>query len=79
MEETFRYVSGPVPAETIEGTLVRINPSFYRPAEVDFLCGDSTQIRTQLGWAATVSFKQLVSKMVQHDFQISENSFGCEV
>lgn len=50
-------------------TLVKINPKFYRPAEVSQLLGDSTLARTELGWKPTTSFSQLVKKMVDHDIR----------
>jgi GDPmannose 4,6-dehydratase len=46
--------------------VVRVNPEFYRPAEVDLLVGDATRAQQQLGWIPTTSFSQLVSKMVLH-------------
>lgn len=48
-------------------TLVRINPAFHRPADVDLLQGDSTRARTELGWQPKVTFDELVSRMVKHD------------
>jgi len=48
-------------------TLVKINPAFYRPADVETLHGNSTLARTELGWAPKVSFDELVSRMVKHD------------
>jgi GDPmannose 4,6-dehydratase len=47
--------------------LVKINPAFYRPAEVDLLCGNSNRIRTELGWTPVTNFRQLVEKMVRFD------------
>ena len=47
--------------------LVKINPKFYRPAEVNTLCGDSSLIRKELKWIPKVSFEELVKKMVQKD------------
>ena len=47
--------------------LVKINPEFYRPAEVDLLLGDSTAIRKELGWEPKISFDKLVESMVQYD------------
>lgn len=47
--------------------LVKIDPSFYRPAEVDNLLGDSSKIRLELGWKPKTNFKQLVEKMVNSD------------
>lgn len=48
-------------------TLVTINKSFYRPAEVDNLKGDSSKIRTDLGWNPQTTFEGLVEKMVRSD------------
>lgn len=44
-----------------------IDPKFYRPAEVDRLIGDSTKIREKLKWEPQVTFKELVSLMLQND------------
>lgn len=52
------------------GTLVAINPKFYRPADVEALHGNSNLIRKQLKWNPQVSFKELVKKMVQHDISL---------
>lgn len=49
--------------------LVKINPKFYRPAEVDLLLGDSTPARKELGWEPKISFDQLVEKMVKFDIE----------
>jgi GDPmannose 4,6-dehydratase len=49
------------------GVLVRINPAFYRPAEVEILMGDSTRAREELGWKPKVSFDELVQRMVKSD------------
>ena len=48
-------------------TLVKINPKFYRPAEVELLLGNSDKARKDLGWKPMVSFEELVKKMVKHD------------
>lgn len=47
--------------------LVKINPQFYRPAEVDLLWGDSGPARQELNWTPKTSFEQLVEKMVASD------------
>ena len=59
--------------ENTDIVLVEINPSFYRPAEVEILCGDSTRARSELNWVPKVSFKELVKKMVTNDLHIYEN------
>jgi GDPmannose 4,6-dehydratase len=47
--------------------VVRINPVFYRPAEVDLLIGDPTRARTLLGWTPKISFETLIERMVKSD------------
>jgi len=48
-------------------SLVRQDPQFMRPAEVDLLIGDSSKARKTLGWAPKVNFTQLVTMMVESD------------
>ena len=50
-------------------TLVRINPSFYRPAEVDLLIGDPAKARERLGWTPTMSLEDLAKEMVEADLR----------
>jgi GDPmannose 4,6-dehydratase len=47
--------------------VLRVNPKFYRPAEVDLLVGDPTKANTVLGWVPQISFQQLVSRMTAAD------------
>jgi GDPmannose 4,6-dehydratase len=47
--------------------IVRVNPEFYRPAEVELLIGNPTKAWTQLGWKATTAFPELVARMVLND------------
>jgi len=46
---------------------VKVDPKYFRPAEVDVLLGDSTKARRVLGWKPKVSFKELVRLMVEAD------------
>jgi GDPmannose 4,6-dehydratase len=48
---------------------VVIDPEFFRPAEVDYLCGKSTKVRTVLGWKPEYSFKSLVKEMVEAEIK----------
>ncbi|MBM3324431.1 MAG: GDP-mannose 4,6-dehydratase [Calditrichaeota bacterium] len=48
---------------------VVVDPALVRPAEVDFLLGDSTKARAKLGWKPRVSFEQLIQMMVEHDLK----------
>jgi GDPmannose 4,6-dehydratase len=47
--------------------LVKINPKFYRPAEVELLLGNSSAARQELGWEPKTSFEELVAKMIKND------------
>lgn len=47
--------------------VVRINPDFYRPCEVDLLLGDASHAKTSLGWTPTISFPEILRRMVNHD------------
>jgi GDPmannose 4,6-dehydratase len=47
--------------------LVRVNPKFYRPQEVNFTQGDYTKARVQLGWKPTHTFESLVRSMIDAD------------
>jgi GDPmannose 4,6-dehydratase len=53
-------------------TVVRVDPRYFRPAEVDALLGDATKARTQLGWVPRVSFEELVTEMVASDLKLAE-------
>ncbi|MGB3059538.1 MAG: GDP-mannose 4,6-dehydratase, partial [Anaerolineae bacterium] len=48
---------------------VASDPRFYRPAEVDLLVGDPSKASAQLGWEPMVSFKELITTMVDSDLQ----------
>jgi GDPmannose 4,6-dehydratase len=47
--------------------VVRINPKFYRPAEVELLIGNPTKAKTVLGWTPKISFEELVNRMMVAD------------
>lgn len=50
--------------------VVKINPKFYRPAEVESLLGDSTKAKKILRWTPKIGFKQLVKMMVDSDLNL---------
>jgi DNA-binding NtrC family response regulator len=49
---------------------VRVDPRYFRPAEVDLLIGDATKAREKLGWTPTCSFDELVRVMVAEDLRL---------
>jgi GDPmannose 4,6-dehydratase len=57
-------------------TLVRVNPKFYRPAEVDLLIGDPAKAKAKLGWEPQTTLEQLCQMMVQADLRRNERGFS---
>ena len=51
-------------------TLVKVNPKFFRPAEVELLLGDPSKAEKTLGWERKISFAELVARMVDHDYAL---------
>jgi GDPmannose 4,6-dehydratase len=51
-------------------TLVRIDPKYFRPTEVDLLLGDATKAKDKLGWSATIKFEDLVADMMKADIEL---------
>lgn len=52
--------------------LVRINPKFYRPAEVELLIGNPAKVKSQLGWTPKTTLEELCQMMVEADLQRNE-------
>lgn len=50
---------------------VKIDPRYFRPAEVDILLADPSKAKEKLGWTPTVSFPELVRRMVEHDLMLA--------
>ena len=53
-------------------TVVKINPKFFRPAEVDVLLGDPSKAEKELGWKREIPFDELVKRMVENDLVLLE-------
>lgn len=58
-------------------TLVRVNPKFYRPAEVELLIGDAGKAKALLGWEATTTLEELCALMVDADLRRNRAGFSC--
>lgn len=57
-------------------TLVRVNPKFYRPAEVDLLIGNPEKAKRELGWEPKTTLEQLCQMMVEADIRRNERGFS---
>ena len=62
-----------VGVNTVTGrTLVKVDPRYFRPTEVETLLGDASKAREKLGWTAEVSFAELVAEMVASDLDLAK-------
>ena len=57
-------------------TLVRVNPKFYRPAEVDLLIGDPTRAKQKLGWEPKTTLEELCAMMVEADLRRNKQGYS---
>ena len=55
--------------------VVKVNPKFYRPAEVDLLIGNPQKAKDELGWEAKCSLEELCAMMVEADLRRNETGF----
>ncbi len=56
----------------IDDIIVRIDPRYFRPTEVESLLGDASKAKKQLGWEPKISFAKLVEEMVEEDLAIAQ-------
>jgi GDPmannose 4,6-dehydratase len=56
--------------------LVKVNPKFYRPAEVELLIGNPAKAKAKLGWEAKTTLEQLCQMMVEADFARNQRGFS---
>lgn len=52
--------------------IVRVDPRYFRPTEVESLVGDATKVRQKLGWTPKITFSQLVAEMAREDLKEAE-------
>jgi GDPmannose 4,6-dehydratase len=52
--------------------IVRVDPRYFRPTEVETLLGDATKARQKLGWTAQVTFPEMVEEMVESDLKLAQ-------
>jgi GDPmannose 4,6-dehydratase len=53
-------------------TIIRVDPKYFRPTEVETLLGDPSKAKKELGWTPKISFEELVSEMVLEDLKAAE-------
>ena len=47
--------------------VIRVDPKYFRPAEVDQLVGDATKARLKLGWTPKITLEELIEEMIEED------------
>ena len=57
--------------------VVEVDPRYFRPTEVDFLLGDASKAKKELGWEPEISFNEMVSQMVREDLDDAEKDQLC--
>ncbi|MEK6658212.1 MAG: GDP-mannose 4,6-dehydratase, partial [Campylobacterota bacterium] len=57
-------------------TVVRVNPKFYRPAEVELLIGNPQKAKDELGWEPKCTLEELCAMMVKEDLKRNEIGFS---
>ncbi len=57
--------------------VVEVDPTYFRPTEVDTLLGDPTKAREKLGWRPRIRFEELISEMVEADLKEAERDHLC--
>ena len=53
--------------------IIKVDPSYFRPTEVETLLGDASKAKTKLNWAPKITFEELVKEMTEEDFKIAKN------
>ena len=59
--------------------IIRIDPRYYRPTDVDTLLGDPSKAREKLGWKPRITFKELVKEMVRADLELAKKDHMCKM
>jgi GDPmannose 4,6-dehydratase len=62
-------VSGKKAKVKVGDVIVKVDPRYYRPTEVETLLGDPSKAKNKLGWVPTTSFEQLVKEMIEADYE----------
>ncbi len=57
---------------TTGNVIVRVDPRYFRPTEVETLLGDPSKAKQKLGWEPRITFEELVQEMVREDLRIAE-------
>ena len=62
------------PALSVDDVVMRVNPRYFRPAEVETLLGDPTKAKEKLGWAPEITAQEMCAEMVEEDLKAARRS-----
>lgn len=77
IDEIARVISitgAKAPALSVGDAVMRINPRYFRPAEVDTLLGDPTKAREKLGWVPEITAREMCAEMVEEDHKAARRT-----
>lgn len=60
------------PALAVGDVIVRVDPRYFRPAEVETLLGDPTKAKTKLGWTPEITVQEMCAEMVREDLKVAQ-------
>ncbi len=70
---TVQAITGePLPGVAVGDVIVRVDPRYFRPTEVETLLGDPSKAKAKLGWVPEITVEQMCAEMVQHDLDIAK-------
>lgn len=58
---------GDAPGAKVGDVIVRVDPRYFRPAEVETLLGDPSKAKAELGWTPEITLDEMIAEMVEHD------------
>lgn len=59
---------------SVGSIIIRIDPRYFRPAEVETLLGDPSRAKNELGWIPRITLDQMVEEMVKHDLELAKRN-----
>ena len=59
---------------SVGDVIVKVDPSYFRPAEVETLLGDPSKAKKKLGWTPQISVEEMCAEMIDSDLKVAERS-----
>jgi GDPmannose 4,6-dehydratase len=62
------------PSVKVGDVIVKVDPRFFRPAEVETLLGDPTKVKEKLGWVPEITVEEMCAEMVENDLNVAKQN-----